>query len=152
MKRGRFEEFQAADVSINETKCLRISFEAFSGKPSNELSQFQKIFENLNPRGFESKFWVCLKLSFLYFELKLILFFRHYPKYKLVFPLGPNLLNIIHPFLFHSNSNDECKTEVGSGYKYHFFQMLNYFCSTAGPSIYFLSIPSVINIINKLVQ
>ena len=43
LKRGRFEEFQAADVSINETKCFRISFEAFSGNPSNELSQFQKI-------------------------------------------------------------------------------------------------------------
>ena len=53
LKRGRFEEFQAADVSINETKCFRISFEAFSGKPSNELLQFQKIFENLS--GF-SKF------------------------------------------------------------------------------------------------
>ena len=66
LKRGRFEEFQAADVSINETKCFRISFEGFSGKPSNELSQFQKIFENLK------KFLSGLKLSFLYFELKLI--------------------------------------------------------------------------------
>ena len=47
LKRGRFEEFQAADVSINETKCFRISFEAFSGNSFNELSWFQGIFTYL---------------------------------------------------------------------------------------------------------
>ena len=119
LKRGRFEEFQAADVSINETKCFRISFEAFSGNSSNELSPFHEI----SSRKLMSRtvFVKKSKRSYVYFELKLILFFRHCSKYILVFRSGPNLLNIFHRVLVHSDSNDEYKTELDSDCKCHFF-------------------------------
>ena len=67
----------------------------------------------------------------MYFELKLILFFRHCSKYILVFRSGPNLLNIFHRVLVHSDSNDEYKTELDSDCKCHFFQLLRILCILA---------------------